>query len=328
MENYLPPFDLTMEMFEKSASIIENLGKLSAVNELERLPRLRKVSKLKSIHSSLAIENNSLSLDQVTSVINGKRVLGPEQDILAVQNAHKAYDMLDDVDPFDLQEMLKVHGVMMHGLSVESGQIRSKNVGVFDSEGRVVHTAPQPPMASLLIYQLFDWIKTSDVPMLIKSCVFHYEFEFIHPFNDGNGRMGRLWQTALLANWKPIFKYIPIESVIKDNQAEYYQAIRKSTNEGRSNAFIVFMLGVIDDAVKNILADSRAHLNHVSSQIKKLMSVMESYPLTAKEIMDKIGIKSRVSFRANYLLPAIEAGLISMTEPDKPTSRNQRYFKN
>lgn len=328
MEKYIPPFDLTVEMFEKSARIAENLGRLSSVNELERLPRLRKISKLKSIHSSLAIENNTLSLQEVTSIIDGKRIAGPKEDVIAVKNAFRAYEMMENVNAFKVEDLLNVHGKMMESLTPEAGKIRTKNVGVFDGSGSLVHMAPPPEMAQELIYELFDWVENSDVPMLIKSSVFHYEFEFIHPFNDGNGRMGRLWQTILLSTWKPIFKYIPIESVIKDNQSEYYQSIKRSTSEGKSNAFVLFMLKVIDKAVEDILVGSRLHYNHLSNQIERLMNAMESYPLSAVEIMERLGLKSKVSFRQNYLLPALEAGLISMTEPQKPTSKNQRYYKN
>lgn len=327
MENYIPPFDMTNKMFELSAEIMENLGKLSNINELEKLPRLRKVSRVKSIHSSLAIENNTLSYEQVTDIINGKRVLGPQEDIVAVKNAFSAYKELDVIDPYKVKDLLKIHGIMMNGLVERAGYIRSGDVGVIDSKGNVIHAAPPAKMAHELIEQLFDWVKSADVQMLIKSSVFHYEFEFIHPFNDGNGRMGRLWQTALLASWKPIFKYIPIESVIKDNQEEYYKTFKISTSEGKSNAFILFMLEVINQAIKDIVNDSREHYNHLNIQINKLMQVMETYPQSAQQLMDRLKMKSRVSFRKNYLLPALEAGLIGMTIPEKPTSKNQMYFK-
>ena len=163
--------------------------------------------------------------------------------------------------------------------------------------------------------------------MLIKSSVFHYEFEFIHPFRDGNGRMGRLWQTALLVSWKPIFAWIPIESIIKDNQEEYYNAITLSTSQAKSNIFIVFMLDVINKAIKDIITDTRNHYNHINNQITELMKVIESFPQSATELMQKLNLKSRVGFRKNYLQPALDAGLIGMTEPDKPTSKNQKYFR-
>lgn len=327
MDKYIPPFEITNKMFELAAQIMEQLGKLSNVNELERLPRLRKVSRIKSIHSSLAIENNTLSIKLVTDVIEGKRVLGPADDILAVKNAFAAYKELENIDAFSLADLQKVHGIMMNGLVTESGMLRTGDVGVFDANGKVIHVAPPAYMAREQITQLFHWVKYSDVQMLIRSSVFHYEFEFIHPFRDGNGRMGRYWQTALLASWKPIFKYIPIENVIKDNQEEYYKVIKVSTSQGKSNVFIEFMLDVILKAITDIVNDTTEHYNHLSVQINKLMQVLETYPQSAQELMDKLGLKSRVGFRKNYLNPAIEAGLVGMTIPDKPTSKSQMYFK-
>lgn len=327
MENYIPPFDVTNKMLEKCFGIMEDLGKLSGINEMERFPRLRRVSRVKSIHSSLAIENNTLSIGQVTDIVKGKRVLAPPDDILAVKNAIEAYQMIDEVDPFRIEDLLKVHGVMMGGLVGEAGCFRTGNVGVFGEKGNVIHTAPSYKLVHELMDQLFDWIKDADVQMLIKSSVFHYEFEFIHPFRDGNGRIGRLWQTALLASWKPIFKYIPIESVIKDRQEEYYIAIAQSTSEAKSNAFILFMLDAIAAAIKGILKDSADHASHISVQINKLMKVVETYPQSAQMLMDRLGLKSRIGFRKYYLIPALEAGLVEMSIPDKPTSKNQMYYK-
>lgn len=327
MDNYIPPFEITNKMFELAAQIMEQLGKLSNVNELERLPRLRKVSRIKSIHSSLAIENNTLTIKQVTDVIEGKRVLGPADDILAVKNAFAAYKELENIDASSLADLQKVHGIMMNRLVTESGMLRSGDVGVFDSNGKIIHVAPPASMAREQIAQLFNWVKNSDVQMLIRSSVFHYEFEFIHPFRDGNGRMARYWQTALLASWKPIFKYIPIENVIKDNQEEYYKVIKVSTSQGKSNVFIEFMLDVILKAITEIVNDTSEHYNHLSVQINKLMQVLETYPQSAQMLMGKLGLKSRVGFRKNYLNPAIEAGLVGMTIPNKPTSKSQMYFK-
>ena len=324
---YQPPFDVTNHMLELVASIMEKIGRLNGVNQLEKAPRLRKVSRIKSIYSSLAIENNSLTIAQVTDVLDGKRVVGAVDDIVAVKNASKAYARLDDIDPYSVDDLLTTHGVMMEGLTTNSGHFRSGGVGVFEGSGKPIHIAPPANMLNELIYRLFDWCTSSDIHILIRSSVFHYEFEFIHPFTDGNGRMGRLWQTALLASWKPIFKWIPIESIIKDNQEQYYQAISRSTAEGKCNAFVEFMLEVIDVAIDGIVNDAHAHYNHISVQISKLMEVMESYPQSAQQIMGKLGLKNRAAFRQNYLIPAIEAGLIGMTIPDKPTSKNQMYFK-
>ena len=326
-DKYIPPYEITDEMLELVSEIMENLGKLSGVNELEKLPRLRRVSRIKSIHSSLAIENNTLSIEQVTDVINGKRVLAPQKDIEEVHNAFNAYEKLSEINPYSIDDLLKIHGIMMNGLVKEAGSLRSGQVGVYNQEGKVVHLAPPADFVPQQLGQLFDWVKNSNANMLIKSSVFHYEFEFIHPFNDGNGRTGRLWQTALLASWKPIFAWIPIESIIKDNQEDYYNAITLSTSQGKSNIFIEFMLDVINKAIKDIITDTRNHYNHINNQITELMKVIESYPQSATELMEKLNLKSRLGFRKNYLQPALDAGLIGMTEPDKPTSKNQKYFK-
>lgn len=327
MDRYIPPYDVTDEMLELTSEIAENLGKLSNVDDLERLPRLRRVNRIKSIQSSLAIENNTLSLIQVTDVIDGKRVLGPQEDIFAVKNAFNAYKMLPDLDPFSLSDLKKAHGVMMQGLVEGAGKFRTNSVGVFDESGKVIHVAPPCDMVNGLMEQLFEWLKTSKAHMLIRSSIFHYEFEFIHPFADGNGRTGRLWQTALLADWKPVFEWIPVESIIKDHQAEYYHAIGLSTSEGKSNSFILFMLGIIKKAVEELIRDTRSHQSHISSQVKALMSVIETYPMSATELMEKLGLKSRAAFRKNYLQPCLAAGLIAMTDPENKTSRNQRYFR-
>ncbi len=326
-EKYIPPFDTTTKMIEIAGSIFEKLGQLTNVNNLERLPQLRKVNRIKSIQSSLAIENNSLTIGQVTSLINGRRVLGPIEDIRAVHNANLAYKELENINPYNLSDLLKIHGIMMNGLVHNPGKLRTSQVGVYDELGNAVHIAPSSSLVPSLISSLFDWVKSSDTIMLIKSSVFHYEFEFIHPFEDGNGRMGRLWQTALLTSWRPIFAYLPIESVIKDNQEKYYEAIASSTKEGKSNNFIIFMLEVIDKAISDLILDTKNHLNHLNNQILRLVEVMDSYPLSTKELMDKLNLKSREGFRRNYLEPALEAGLIDMTIPDKPTSKNQKYYK-
>lgn len=326
-EKYVPPYEITDEMLNLVTQIMENLGKLNSVNEFERLPRLRRVNRIKTIQSSLAIENNTLSIEQVTDVIDGKRIIGPKEDIIAVQNANLAYKEIKNINPYEINDLLRIHGIMMKGLVEEAGQIRTGQVGVFNEQGKVIHLAPPAELMPSQLEQLFNWLKTSPANMLIKSSVFHYEFEFIHPFRDGNGRMGRLWQTALLSNWKPIFAWIPIESIIKDNQDEYYNAITYSTSQAKSNIFILFMLNVINKAVQDILNDTKNHYNHISSQLTALLGVIESYPQSAKELMQKLNLKSLVGFRKNYLQPALKAGLIGMTEPDKPTSKNQKYFK-
>jgi len=322
-----PPFNITEEMLGYVAEIAEALGGIKSVETLDKLPRLRRIGRIKSVHSSLAIENNSLTLDQVSDILEGKRVIGPPDEILEVKNAFAAYKELENVDPYDIKDLLRVHGIMTAGLVEESGKFRTVNEGVYASDGRVVHVAPQPIMIGGLMRDLFDWMKTSKAHALIKSSVFHYEFEFIHPFRDGNGRIGRLWHTAILMTWKPVFAWIPIESIIRERQAEYYNAITQSTSEGTSDTFILFMLKATLDAVKEIVTDAQAHINHINTRIRDLMAVLEYYPMGTLELMERLKLRSRKSFYANYLKPAIEAGLVFMTVPDKPTSRNQLYYK-
>lgn len=324
---YIPTYEISNEMLLLVSEIMENLGKLSNVNELEKLPRLRRINRLKSIHSSLVIENNNLSIEQASDVINGKIVLAPKKDIQEIKNVYEAYEEIKDINPYQIGDLLKIHAIMMKGLIKEAGHFRSGQGGVYDTDGKAVHLAPPSELVQSQIEQLLDWVKNSSLNMLIKSSIFHYEFEFIHPFNDGNGRTGRLWQTALLASWRPIFAWIPIESIIKDNQGDYYMAIALSNKKGNSNAFIEFMLNVINEAVKDLMIDTKNHCNHISNEITKLMKIIENYPQSSAELMKKLNLKSRVGFIKNYLQPALDAGLIEMNEPDKPRSKNQKYFK-
>ena len=327
MDKCAPPYEVTEEMLLLVSEITECLGNLLPLGELERLPRLRRVNRVLSVQSSLAIERNSLSIEQASLVLEGRRVLAPLEDVLAMENAFAAYRMLPGLDPFSLDDLKKAHGTMMKGLVREAGRFRTGPVGVFDGEGRPVHVAPPHERVKALAEELFRWLRGSALHMLVRSSVLHYELEFIHPFQDGNGRMGRLWQTALLASWKPIFLWVPVESVVHDRQEEYYQAIARSTREGKSNPFILFMLSSIKEAVLGLQKEARKHLSHLSRQVQALLPVMEAFPMSASELMDKLGLKSRATFLKNYLRPALEAGLISMTDPGSPRSPRQRYFK-
>jgi len=322
-----PPFNLTEEMLDLVAEISETLGGIKNINDLNRLPRLRKIGRIRSIQSSLAIENNSLSFEQVSDIIDGKKVIGPPNEIQEVKNAFAAYQELENIDPYDMNDLLRIHRIMTSGLIEESGKFRTVNEGIYDSNGRAVHIAPPPNMVPKLMDDLFDWLKNSKIHPLIRSGVFHYEFEFIHPFRDGNGRVGRLWQTVIMMSWKPVFAWIPVESVIRERQQEYYDAIAGSTAAGNSDAFIEFMLKAILDSVRMMAKDARSHIDHMNSRVSELMAVMEFYPLSATELMERLGLRSRDGFRNNYIRPAMEAGLVSMTEPDNPTNRNQGYFK-
>lgn len=327
MERYKPPFEITNRMLNRVSSISEKLGRIETWRTLERQPHLRRNNRIQSVHSSLKIEANSLSLDNVRDVLNAREVIGPAKEIQEVKNAFAAYDQIDAVDPYSLDDLLRLHGVMTRQTVEESGVFRSGAEGVYRG-GVCIHIAPPPEMVPPLMRQLFDWMaaRRREIHPLILSSVFHYEFVFIHPFRDGNGRMARLWQTTLLSRWNPLFEYIPIESQIERFQDEYYDAIAVSTSEGSSTAFVEFMLDRIDEVLDRVIAQERG--GGQTEQVKRLLAVMEyDTPYTAATLMRLLGLKSRDALRNNYLNPAIEEGLIQMTVPDKPTSRNQRYIK-
>ena len=325
---YIPPFNITNKMLELCIRITDKLGSLNSFQSLNRMPILRRNNKIKSVHSSLAIESNSLSLNQVRDVINGKTVLGPQKEIQEVKNAYEAYNMIDKLNYVSQKDLLKAHGVMTYLVDDESGKYRNHPEGVFDGE-RVIFIAPPSDMIHTLMNDLFDWLENDlETPILIKSCIFHYEFVFIHPFGDGNGRMARLWQNLILSKWKPLFEYMPIESLIQKYQAEYYDAIAKCNINGDSNIFIEFMLQMIEKTIDEILVGVKKESRNISEQVNKLLEVMEpDIPYSANELMERLGIKSKETLRGSYLNPALENGLVKMTLPNKVSSKNQKYIK-
>ena len=249
MKNRKPPFEITNSILDEIAEIAELVGQVNATSGLTTNPMLRRSNRIRTIYSSLAIEQNTLSLEQVTAVLNGKRVIAPPKDIAEVKNAYKIYEMMDSLDPYSVDALLDAHGIMTRGLVEESGCFRSGPVGVVDKQGKIRHFGTLPDYVPGLVVELLDWVRDSEFHMLIKSCVFHYELELIHPFADGNGRIGRLWHTLLLTQWKPLFAWLPVESIIHDRQDEYYNAINRSNYESESTAFIEFMLSAIKEAL-------------------------------------------------------------------------------
>ena len=245
MRNKKPPFEITNAMIDHVAEIAELVGRLTSTNQLSANPTLRRTNRIRTIHGSLAIEQNTLTLEQVTAILNGKQVLAPPKDIAEVKNAYEIYERLEELDPYSVDDLLTAHSIMTRGLVDESGVFRSKPVGVVDQEGHVLHFGTLPQYVPDLVMELLDWVKSSDVHMLIRSCVFHYEFELIHPFADGNGRVGRLWHTLLLSKWNPAFAWLPVESIIHNRQQEYYESINASNAAGESTVFIEFMLSAI-----------------------------------------------------------------------------------
>ena len=329
MGDYKPPFTITNEILSYVSSISEKIGRITATDNLESRPHLRKNNRIKSIHASLKIEANSLSLGQVRDVINGKVVLGEQKEIQEVKNAYAAYEKFTEINPFSIKDLKKFHGIMTKYVVEESGEFRRGEEGVFNGN-QCIFMAPPARFVSQLMDNLFEWMEeaSNTVHPLILSSVFHYEFVFIHPFADGNGRMARLWHTAILSRWKPIFEYIPIESQIEKFQDEYYNAIAKCHVDGASTIFIEFMLSQIDKILDDISVQISENSEQISEYIKKLLDVMEyDIPYTSKTLMEKLGLKSKEGFRRNYLRPATDMNLIHMTIPDKPNSRNQRYIK-
>ena len=299
MRNRKPPFEITNTILDEIAEIAELVGQVNASLGLSSNPTLRRTNRIRTIYSSLAIEQNTLSLEQVTAVLSGKRIIAPPKDIAEVKNAYEIYEMLDSLDPYSVDDLLKAHGVMTRGLVEESGCFRSRPVGVVDKQGNILHFGTLPDYVPELVAELLDWVRDSDFHILIKSCVFHYELELIHPFVDGNGRIGRLWHTLLLTQWKPMFAWLPVESIIHDRQDEYYQAINRSNIEGESTAFIEFMLSAIREALLEAVQtgntenmstwDQRWH--HVERFLKK------NGTITNADVRELFGVSSATANR-------------------------------
>ena len=325
---YKPPFTITERMLTLCISITEKLGQICNFQSLKKMPILRRNKRIESIHSSLAIEANSLSLEQVKDVIDGKTVIGPIKEIQEVKNAYSLYNMFNNLDCFSENDLLKAHGILTYLLDDESGKYRSHGEGVFNGD-KVIFVAPSEKMVPTLMKQLFDWLKNDlDTPLIIKSCVFHYEFVFIHPFGDGNGRTARFWQNLILSKWNNIFEFVPLESQIYKYQTEYYAKIDICNKKGNSNEFIEFILLMLDEVLSNIISLSHNESRHISDQINKLLTVMEKdIPYSANELLILLNIKSKETLRNSYLNPALENGLIRMTLPDKPNSKNQKYIR-
>ena len=326
---YEPPFTITNRIVSYVASISEKIGRITLLSDMEAKPHLRKNNRIKSIHSSLKIEANSLSLNQVRDVINGKLVLGEQKEIQEVKNAYDAYEKILELDPYSIDDLKKFHGIMTRYIVEESGDFRRGEEGAFNGE-QCIFMAPPAQYVPQLMNELFGWMREAQTKVhpLVLSSVFHYEFVFIHPFSDGNGRMARLWHTAILSKWKPIFEYIPIESQVEKFQEDYYDAIARCHVEGESTFFIEFMLSQIDKILDELSVQISDDYQQIPESVQKLLAVMEyDISYTGNALMEKLGLKSREGFRRNYLRPAMEMHLIHMTIPDKPNSRNQRYIK-
>lgn len=316
---YKPPFEITSKIIELISNISEKIGEINTLQDSPYHIQLRKENRIKTIHSSLAIENNSLSLKQITAIIEGKRVLGNPNEIKEVKNSIQAYDLLLSLNSYNEKDLLNAHKLMMQDLVERNGKYRMDGVGIFDGE-RVVHMAPPAKRVPELMGDLFEWLKTSDVHPLIKSCVFHYEFEFIHPFQDGNGRIGRLWQTVILKEWKEIFAWIPVETLIKENQKEYYNVLGVSDSAANSTKFIEFMLALILNTIEEIIESEKMVTPKVTVKVtvnqKKIIEAIKNNPyITQEELAEIVGI-ARKNIVAN-MKKLQTNGLIKRVGADK-----------
>lgn len=318
---YKPPYSLTPQMMSAVAEIAEMVGRYTERAESVFTPTLRRGNRIRTVQASLAIENNTLTVDQVTAVLEGKRVLGLPREIQEVRNAFSAYDKLDSWDPSSKKDLLDAHGLMTAGLIDDAGTYRSGNVGIYQGK-QLIHMAPPADRVHFLMDDLLSWLRETPEHPIIASCIFHYEFEFIHPFSDGNGRLGRLWQTLILSKWKPLWAFLPVETIVAERQEQYYALLGKADAEGDATSFVEFMILIIKDALLSTLTMEVSM--DVTMEVKKLLRVIHG-EMKRKEIQNAMGLKNDDHFRLAYLAPALADGLIEMTQPDSPKSPTQRY---
>ncbi len=320
MSRYQPPLTLTPAMLALVAEIGEQVGRLSARHDAALTPQLRRGNRIRTIQASLAIENNTLSVEQVTAVLEGKRVLGLPREIQEVRNAFAAYEALPGWRPASRADLLAAHGLLLHGLIDEAGQFRRGGVGIYRGE-QLLHMAPPASRVPQLVDDLLDWLGRSDLHPLIASCVFHYEFEFIHPFADGNGRMGRLWQTLILSQWRPVLAWLPVETVIRDQQDAYYAALAAADRQAEATPFVEFMLRALQQALADAIAaegsvQGSEESSEESSEAKPLLRLLKAHPgLTAKQAAERLGLSPRAVEKQLAALKA--AGRLRRIGPNK-----------
>lgn len=320
--SYQPPYTITLSIVSLVADISERMGYLSALESESRTLYLRRINRIRTIQGSLAIEGNTLSQEQITAILEGKRVIAPPREIQEVRNAIKVYDFFQHWQPASEKDLLAAHEMLMAGLLDAPGRFRIGGVGVMAGQQVVLHMAPPANRVPLLMGDLLHWVESTREHPLISSSVFHYEFEFIHPFEDGNGRMGRLWQTLILGKWNQLFVNIPVESLVHQHQQEYYAALNDSTKQGDCAVFIEFMLTMVQKAVTECQTPQVAP--QVTPQVERLLKTLVG-DISRDQLQQALGLQDRKSFRELYLAPALAAGLIEMTIPEKPNSRLQKY---
>ena len=320
MNRYQPPLTLTPAMLALVAEISEQLGRLSARHEAALTPQLRRGNRIRTIQASLAIENNTLSVEQVTAVLEGKRVLGLPREIQEVRNAFAAYEALPGWRTASRADLLAAHGLLLHGLIDDAGQFRHGGVGIYRGE-QLLHMAPPASRVPQLVDDLLDWLGRSDLHPLITSCVFHYEFEFIHPFADGNGRMGRLWQTLILSQWRPVLAWLPVETVIREQQDAYYAALAAADRQAETTPFVEFMLRALQQALADAIAAEGSVQSSVQSSVEKpeatpLLRLLKAHPgLTGKQAAEQLGLSQRAVEKQLAVLKA--AGRLRRIGPNK-----------
>lgn len=302
--NY-PPYSITDKMLGYVSEIMEKVGEINSYISLNKKPELRKQTMINSIYSSLAIENNPLSLRQVEDIIDGNLVIGEQKYIQEVKNAYKAYEELDKINPYSEKDLKKIHGIITFLILDNNGSYRNHSEGVYDGD-KCIFTAPSEKLVPELMGQLFDWInkEKNNINPLILSSIFHYEFLFIHPFSDGNGRVARIWQTAILSNWKEVFGYIPIENLIKKNQQEYYKVINDSNNLGNSNIFIEFILKMIKETINKIIVEQNTtqETTQETAQEKIIELIKQNSNITQVEMANKLGVtRDGISYNIKIL---------------------------
>ncbi|WP_461789279.1 Fic family protein [Pedobacter sp.] len=315
-----PPYEITSKILKLVASISQKAGEVNAKYLVQQNPKLRKQNQIKTIHSSLSIEGNTLSEQQVTAIIENKRVAGPEKDIKEVLNALEVYKSLNNFNYTSEKDFLKAHQLLMNGLVVKAGIYRKEGVGIVKG-AKLEHIAPPYENVPFLMKDLFVYLKDKTGLTLIKSCVFHYEMEFIHPFTDGNGRMGRLWQTAILMSEYPLFEFLPFETLISKNQHQYYNALSTSDKEGKSTTFIEFMLGIIDLSLNDLLETSFRKL----TETQRIEFFIEKHTgsFTRKQYMQNYQDISTAT-ASRDLKNGVEKGLIEKVGDKKNTVYKKR----
>lgn len=302
MENY-PPYTITDKMLNYVSDIMKKIGEANYFQSLNRYPELRRKSRIRSIHSSLAIENNQLSLFQVEDVINGKMVIGDQKDIQEVKNAYEAYEQIDKVNPYSVEDLKKIHGILTFLVEKDAGKFRNHGEAVYDGNVEIF-MAPPHRLVPTLMDNLFNWMNEvkDTINPLILSSVFHYEFVFIHPFSDGNGRTARIWQTAILSHWEKAFTYLPIESMIKKSQNEYYKVIDNCNKAGNATEFIEFMLKMIDDTIDEITKTTTQETAQETTQEKILKLIKSNPSITQTQMAKVLGItRDGVSYNIKQL---------------------------